>query len=402
MGLRIEEIRKDFPILKTGIAYLDNAASSLTPEPVLKRMLSFYREYRANVERGVHRLSQRATAEYSAAREELKEFIGARDSREIIFTKNTTEGINLVARGLEWKQGDTIVTTLIEHHSNFIPWLRVSDELGAEVKVVRPNLFGEFSLRDFESAIDERTKLVAIAHVSNVLGCVLPVKEVVKAAHERGAMVLVDGAQSVPHLPLDVKDLGCDFLVFSGHKMLAPTGIGVLYARQECLAELEPLGIGGGTIERVESSGFELAPFPERFEAGTPPIAEAIGLAEAARYLRKQGMKEIAAHEQKLARKMYEGLCEIEGVEVYGPKPPERSGILAFNVGDLSSHDVAATLDNAAKVMVRSGHHCAMPLHEELLKRPKGSVRASVYLYNSAEEVERLVSTVEEISKTLA
>jgi len=403
MVLEVEKIRKDFPILETGLAYLDNAASSLTPEPVLKRMLSFYREYRANVERGVHRLSQRATAEYSKARGEVRKFIGAKEDGEIIFTKNTTEGINLVANGLKWGKDDRIITTMIEHHSNLIPWQRISKKFGVELTVVKPDPSGKFSTEDFERAVDSKTKLVAITHVSNVLGSISPIEEIVEIAHERDALVLVDGAQSVPHFPVDVGSLGCDFLVFSGHKMLGPTGIGVLYINREYLQKLEPLAIGGGSIEKVWSDRHELAPSPERFEAGTPPIAEAIGLAEAVRYLRKRGMDQIAAHEKKLVKKTHEGLSELSGVEIYGPKDSsERSGIFAFNVGNMSPHDVAATLDNIAKVMVRSGHHCAMPLHNELLKRPQGSVRASVYIYNTPVEVDRFLSAVEEIAKTLA
>lgn len=400
MTLDVKKIRQDFPLLKTGIAYLDNAASSLTPEPVLDRMLEFYREYRANVGRGVHRLAQMATQEYSRAREEVKEFIGAGKSSEIVFTKNTTESINLAARGLKWRRGDQVVTTLIEHHSNFLPWKRLS-ERGVELKIVKPGPDGLVPAEEFEHAITDRTRLVAVCHVSNVLGCVLPVREISRIAHEHGGLVLVDGAQSVPHQPVDINKLECDMLAFSGHKMLGPTGIGVLYAREEVLRELEPLETGGGSIAEVSSHGYTLLPAPEGFEAGTPPIAEAIGLAEAVRYLKRQGMEAITTHEQKLTERLYEGLREIEKVEVYGPERLEiRTGIVPFNVGALDPHEVAAILDNSAKVMVRSGHHCAMPLHREFLKR-EGSVRASLYLYNTLEEVERLLATVEEIARTL-
>ena len=389
--------------MSTGIAYLDNAASSLTPEPVLERMLSFYREYRANVERGVHRLSQRATAEFERARAEVKDFIGASSDKEIIFIKNATEAINLVASGLKWKRGERIVTTIIEHHSNLVPWQRAAEAHGLELEVVRPEPSGRFSLDVFERAITDETRMVAITHVSNVLGCVLPVKEICRIAHEHGSMVLVDGAQSVPHFPVDVKDLECDFLAFSGHKMLGPTGVGVLYGREEMLQELQPLSAGGGSIAEVGVHTYRLLPAPEGFEAGTPPIAEAIGLAEAVRYLRKCGLENIASHEQKLIERLHTGLADIEKVEIYGPEnPAERSGILAFNVGELSPHEVASILDNSGRVMVRSGHHCAMPLHNELLGRPQGSVRASVYLYNTAEEIERLLAVVEEIARSMA
>jgi cysteine desulfurase/selenocysteine lyase len=402
MPLDVKKIRKDFPILRNGIIYLDNAASSLTPEPVVERMLSFYREYRANVERGVHRLSQRATAEFEKARREIQKLLSARAREEVIFTKNTTEGINTVATGLKWKKGDRIVTTLIEHHSNLIPWQRVAKTRGVELAVIPPGPDGQLSVADFEREIDDNTRLVAVAHVSNVLGSILPVRDIVKIAHEHGALVLVDGAQSVPHFPVDVRKLGCDFLAFSGHKMLGPTGIGVLYARSDVVSELEPLAIGGGSIERVGPEDYVLAPAPEGFEAGTPPIAEAIALGEAARYLRAVGLREISRHEKLLVRILYAGLASIEKVEIYGPGPRERAGIVSFNVGGLSPHDVAATLDNAGKIMVRSGHHCAMPLHSKILKRPDGSVRASLYLYNTKEEIEKLVAVVEEVARVFA
>jgi cysteine desulfurase/selenocysteine lyase len=401
--LDVEKIRKDFPILKSNVIYLDNAASSLTPEPVIGKMLEFYREYRANVERGVHRLSQRASGELAKAREKVRDLINAKSESEILFTKNTTEGINAVASGIGWKKGDKIVTTLLEHHSNFIVWQRERKRSGVTMEIVKPDKEGKFEISDFEKVIDERTRLVAITHVSNVLGTVLPVKEIAKIAHERGAEVLIDGAQSVPHMPVDVRELDLDYLAFSGHKMLGPTGIGVLYVKTELLDDLEPLCIGGGTIEEVEVEEYKLEAPPASFEAGTPPIAEAIGLGEAVGYLKKIGLDVIAKHEHGLFEKMYRELRDLPKVEVYGPTDTsERTGILAFNVEGLGPHDVAAILDNSAKVMVRSGHHCAMPLHTELLNRPNGTVRASVYVYNTGKEIDKFVSTVKEIVRTLA
>jgi cysteine desulfurase/selenocysteine lyase len=401
--LDAEKIRRDFPILKSNVIYLDNAASSLTPEPVIDKMLEFYREYRANVERGVHRLSQKASGELAKAREKVRDLINAKSESEILFTKNTTEGINMVASGIGWKKGDKIVTTLLEHHSNFIVWQRMRKRSGAIVEIVKPDKEGKFEISDFEKVIDERTRLVAIAHVSNVLGTVLPVKEITKIAHERGAEVLIDGAQSVPHMPVDVRKLNPDYLAFSGHKMLGPTGIGILYVKTELLDKLEPLCIGGGTIEEVGVEGYKLDAPPASFEAGTPPIAEAIGLGEAVDYVKKIGLDAIAKHEHGLFEKMYRELRDLLKVEVYGPTDTsERTGILAFNVEGLGPHDVAAILDNSAKVMVRSGHHCAMPLHTELLNRPNGTVRASVYVYNTEEEIDKFVSTVKEIVRTLA
>ena len=285
----VERIRGDFPILRSGVIYLDNAASSLTPEPVLEKMLEYYHEYRANVERGVHRLSQRASEEYEEAHRKVADFIGAESWRSIVFTRNTSESINLVAWGLPWRRGEKIVTTLLEHHSNYIVWLRAARRFGLEVEVVKPNREGLFNLSDFEQAVDDGTRLVAVTRVSNVLGVIVPVEEIAEIAHEHGSLLLVDGAQAVPHMETDVRKLGCDFLAFSGHKMLGPTGIGVLYIAPTVQEELEPLCIGGGTIRDVGLGEYELGESPERFEAGTPAIAEAIGLGAAVEYLRGWG-----------------------------------------------------------------------------------------------------------------
>lgn len=401
--LDIQKNRVDFPILNSGIIYMDNAASSLTPEPVLHKMLEFYHQYRANVERGVHRLSQRASEEYERAHLKVAELINAKSETEIIMTRNTTESINLIANGSNWKRGDKIVTTLIEHHSNFIVWLRLKQKYGVEVEIVRPNKEGIFEISDFEKLIDDRTKLVAMTHVSNVLGVITPVAEIAKVAHAHGAQLLVDAAQSVPHFKVDAQRIGCDYLAFSGHKMLGPTGIGVLYVKEALIDSTEPLCIGGGTIEDVTLDSYKLTKSPMRFEAGTPPIAEAIGLGAAVDYLKEVGLENIEVHEKALMKNIYHGLSDIPGVETYGPKDPKnRSGILAFNVKDLNPHDVALTLDVSADIMVRSGHHCAMPLMKELLNLPNGSARASLYLYNTEEEAEKLISTVAEIARSLA
>jgi len=400
--LDVEKIRQDFPILNSGIIYLDNAASSLTPEPVIQKMLEFYHDYRANVERGIHRLSQKASEEYEKAHAKVGDFINARSENEIIMTRNATEAINLVANGLGWKKGDKIVTSLIEHHSNFIVWLRLKERCGVDVEIVKPNKQGLFNIADFEKAIDDKTKLVAITHVSNVLGVITPVEEIAKIAHEHDAHLLVDGAQSVPHFRVDVRKIGCDYLAFSGHKMLGPTGVGVLYARNELLGAMEPMSIGGGTINDVGLDHYKLAEGPMKFEAGTPPIAEAIGLGAAVDYLKEVQPENIEAHERELVKMMYRGLSDVPGVEVYGPeKPEQRTGIVSFNVGNLNPHDVALALDVSADIMVRSGHHCCLPLTKELLKRREGTARASLYLYNTKEEVEKLVSAVDEIARSL-
>lgn len=396
-----ERIRSDFPILRTNIIYLDSAATSLTPEPVVEKMLEFYHEYRANVVRGVHKLSQRASEEYNAARSKVASFLNAESDEEVVMTRNTTEGINIVANGLGWRRGDKIVTTLIEHHSNYIPWLRMRERCGVDVEVVRPNREGLFDPDDFEGVIDDKTRLVAMVHVSNVLGVITPVEEVAKIAHEHGALVLIDGAQSVPHMRVDVQKIGCDFLAFSGHKMCAPTGSGALYIRRELLDEVEPTYIGGGTIEDVGLDHYKLAASPRRYEAGTPAIAEAIGLGAATDYLRRIGMENVEAHDRGLIKMMYNRLMEILKVEVYGPDPRHKVGVMSFNVGDLNPHDVALSLDVSSNIMVRSGFHCAIPLMRELLHRPKGTVRASTYIYNTEEEVEKFLSAVAEISAPL-
>jgi len=399
--LEIPRLREDFPILRSGIIYLDNAASSLTPEPVLQKMMEFYHEYRANIERGVYRLSQKASEEYDRARHKMADFIRARSDREIVMTRNTTEGINLVANGSEWQKGDRIVTTLLEHHSNFIVWLRLRKRFGAQVDIVRPSTEGLLNLDEFETAITDNTRLVAITHVSNVLGTVTPIREIADIAHDHGARVLVDGAQSVPHMPMDVSKLDCDFLAFSGHKMLGPTGIGCLYVREELLNEIEPLSIGGSTIEDVTSDDYTLAPSPMRFEGGTPAIAEAIGLGAAIDYLRDIGLEAIAEHEKVLSQMIHRGLSPIKGIKLFGPVDwNNRTGIVSFNIDGLNPHDVALALDVSSNIMVRSGFHCAMPFVRDILGARQGCVRASTYLYNNAEEVERLIKTVEEMSRT--
>ncbi|KON29263.1 hypothetical protein AC482_06940 [miscellaneous Crenarchaeota group-15 archaeon DG-45] len=396
----VEAVRRDFPILEKGVVYLDSAASSLTPEQVVLKEAEFYREYRANVERGVHRFSQRASEEYEGARDVVAGFIGAPSAESVAMLRNTTEGINLVANALDWRKGDKIVTTVMEHHSNFITWLRVASRHGCRVEAVRPDAEGRFDMADFERAVDDETRLVAVTWVSNVLGCIVPVKEVAAIAHERGALVLVDGAQGVPHLRTDVGDSGVDFLAFSGHKMLGPTGSGGLYIAESELRRTEPLCIGGGTIADVSVDRFELAAPPMRFEAGTPAIAQVIGLGEACRYLDRVGMDAVERWDARLARRLVEGLGGIGGVEVYGPRDSrERVGIVPFNVQGMNPHDVALSLDAEHGIAVRSGHHCALPLMKELFGLPEGMVRASTYIYNTPDEIELLLGAVEDIAR---
>ena len=390
--MNLERIRSDFPILNE-VIYMDSASTSLTPEPVLETMLKYYREYNANVGRGVHRLSQMAQQRYNDAHKKVASFIGAQEG-DLIFTRNTTESINMVARGLRWRRGERVVTTLAEHHSNFLPWLRLKKE-GVDLEVIKPDKNGSFDVSDFERAIDTRTRLVAVTHLTNVLGTVLPVKEISEICRNRGAMLLVDGAQAFPHMPINVKALGCDFLCFSGHKMLGPKGTGVLWTRQE----IEPLLVGGGMVEDVSAEGFKTKKGYEGFEAGTPNISGGIGLGRAADYLVEAGMDEVEAHEGKLASRLLDGLCEIRGVDVYGSSnTKDRSGIVSFTVRGLAPHDVALMLDHASNIMVRSGHHCCIPLMRHLGLK-EGTVRVSLYLYNTKEEIDRLLGTVEDIAK---
>lgn len=384
-------------MLRTGAIYLDSASSTLTPEPVLRKMLEFYRDYRANVGRGPYEFSRRATHEYEQAREKIAQFINARSKNEIIFTRNTTEGINIVANGLKWKQSDKVVTTLIEHHSNFIVWLRVKQRHGVEVDVVEPRETledGVLNPSDFEKAVDDRTKIVAIAHISNVLGTVEPVEKIVQIAHEHGAYVVIDGAQSVPHVKVDVQRIDCDFLAFSGHKMCAPTGCGVLYIKQELLDQVEPSYIGGGTIVDVNVGDYTLGKGSARFEAGTPAIAEAIGLGAAVDYLNGVGMENIESYEKELSSCMNKGLEQIPGVVTYGPKRGRRIALLCFNVDGLRPLELALELEKSARIMVRAGHHCALPLIKSIADKT-GTVRASAYFYNTKGEIERLIQEVE-------
>jgi len=395
----IKKIKSDYPILENDYIYLDNAASSLTPEQVVLKVSEFYREYRANVERGVHRYSQRASEEYEKAHEDIAHFIKAPGPKNVAMVRNTTEAINIVANTLNWKKGDKIVTTIIEHHSNYITWLRVAQRHGCEVQVVRSNDEGIIDLAEFEKAIDDKTRLVAVTHVSNVLGCIQPIKEIASIAHEHGSLMLSDGAQGVPHIATDVHDTKVDFLAFSGHKMLGPTGSGGLYISDEQLYETEPLNIGGGTISDVSLNTYTLAAPPQRFEAGTPAIAQVIGLGEACRYLKRVGMDIVEQQDELLAKKLAIGLGEIDGVEIFGPKDPgQRVGLVSFNIVDMNPHDVALALDLEYDIAVRSGHHCALPLMKEVFNLPDGNARASTYLYNTADEIEKLLGAVEDLA----
>ncbi len=411
--MNIEEIRKDFPILNRGIIYMDSAATSLTPEPVLDAVLDYYRNYNANVGRGVYKLTQIASQNYEDAHKNVAKFIGT-TANELIFTKNTNEGINTVASGIGLKKEDKVVVSLWEHHSNLLPWIRAKKTLGIDLEVVKPNdVISEGDAKtqcaletsDFVDAIDKKTKIVAITHVSNALGSILPVKEISKLCAENEALLLVDAAQSAPHMKIDVRDMGCDFLAFSGHKMLGPTGIGGLVIKEELMEELEPLTVGGGAVEDASFADYRLKQSYEKFESGTPNIAGAMGLSAAVAYLEAIGMEKVKEWEEKQGKRVIEGLQELDNVEIYGYgseafERGQRIGVISFNVNGVNPTEVASRLDSEASITVRSGHHCCIPLMNYLGLGAEGTVRSSVYLYNTEAEVEKFLELIRKISNS--
>ncbi|WP_440118244.1 cysteine desulfurase [Paenibacillus sp. QZ-Y1] len=391
-------IREQFPILHQEInghplVYLDSAATSQKPHAVIEAVKHYYEYENSNVHRGVHTLGSRATDAYEGAREKVAKFINARRTQEIIFTRGTTTALNLVASSYgraNCKEGDEIVITQMEHHSNLIPWQQVAKETGATLKYIPLQPDGHIDLADVEKTITSHTKIVAIAYVSNVMGLVHPVKQIAEIAHRNGAVIVVDGAQSTPHMKVDVQDLDCDFYTLSGHKMCGPTGIGALYGKKALLESMEPIEFGGEMIDDVglyESNWKEL---PWKFEGGTPIIAGAVGLGAAIDFLEQIGMDEIAHHESVLAAYATERLSEIDGLTIYGPAK-RHVGVVTFNLGDVHPHDVATVLD-ASGVAIRAGHHCCQPLMRWL--EVSSTARASFYLYNNEQDVDRLVSAL--------
>ncbi|KML45316.1 cysteine desulfurase [Cytobacillus firmus] len=396
--MNAREIRQMFPILDQEVngkplVYLDSAATSQKPVPVIEAIDKYYREYNSNVHRGVHTLGTRATDGYEGAREKVRKFINAKSTEEVIFTRGTTTSINTVAASYgrsNLAEGDEIVISYMEHHSNIIPWQQVAKQTGATLKYLPLQEDGTISLEDVRTTVTADTKIVSIMQVSNVLGVMNPIKEIAKIAHENGAIMVVDGAQSAPHMKIDVQDLDCDFLAFSGHKMCGPTGIGVLYGKKKHLEKMEPVEFGGEMIDFVglyESTWKEL---PWKFEGGTPIIAGAIGLGAAIDFLEQIGLDEIEAYEHKLAAYAMEKMSAIDGMTIYGPKEAsKRAGLVTFNIDDVHPHDVATVLD-AEGIAVRAGHHCAQPLMKWL--KVSATARASFYLYNTEEDIDKLVS----------
>ncbi|OXS61385.1 cysteine desulfurase/selenocysteine lyase [Bacillus sp. V-88] len=394
----VKEIRKQFPILDQEVnghplVYLDSAATSQKPVSVIEAVNDYYRGYNSNVHRGVHTLGTRATDGYEGAREKVRHFINASSTQEVIFTRGTTTAINTVAASYgraNLGEGDEIVITHMEHHSNIIPWQQLAKETGATLKYVPLQENGTIAIDDVRETVTPQTKIVSIMMVSNVLGTMNPIKEITKIAHENGAVMVVDGAQAAPHMKIDVQDLDCDFFAFSGHKMVGPTGIGVLYGKKKHLNNMEPVEFGGEMIDFVglqESTWKEL---PWKFEGGTPIIAGAIGLGAAIDFLEQVGLHNIEEHEHKLAAYALDKMNEVEGMTIFGPSDPgQRAGLVTFNIDDVHPHDVATVLD-AEGIAVRAGHHCAQPLMKWL--NVSATARASFYLYNTEEDIDKLVA----------
>ena len=399
----INKVREDFPILSRTVygkplVYLDNGATTQKPLCVLDAMREEYLNVNANVHRGVHWMSQQATDLHEAARETVRKFINARSTTEIVFTRGTTESLNLVASSFVegcMKEGDEVIVSTMEHHSNIVPWQLQEQRKGIVLKVIPMTDEGELKLEAYENLFTERTKLVSVTQVSNVLGTINPVKEMIRVAHEHGVPIVVDGAQSVPHFAVDVQDLDCDFLAFSGHKVYGPTGVGVLYGKEEWLDKLPPYQGGGEMIERVsfEKTTFERPPL--KFEAGTPDYIATHGLATALDYVTSLGMDNILAHEQDLTRYALQQLREIEGMHIYGHRNDSGDAVISFNVGDIHHMDLGTLLDQLG-IAVRTGHHCAQPLMDRL--GILGTVRASFGLYNTREEVDALVAGIKRIA----
>jgi cysteine desulfurase/selenocysteine lyase len=397
----VERIRGDFPVLRQKVngkplVYLDNGASSQVPQVVIDRGSMYLEQEHSNIHRGVHYLSQKATTAYEGAREKVKRFINAREAKECIFVRGTTEGINLVMHGYGRKfigKGDEIIISAMEHHSNIVPWQMLCEEKGAQLRVIPMNDAGELLLDEYDALLNERTKLVAVMHVSNALGTINPVREMIEQAHKYGVPVLIDGAQSAPHMPIDVQHLDCDFYTFSGHKMFAPTGSGVIYGKAALLEQMNPFQGGGDMIKSVTFEKTIYADLPNKLEAGTPAIASQIGLGAAIDYLNSIGREQAAAHEQELLRYATERISAIEGVHIIGTAR-EKASVLSFIIDDIHPHDIGTILDQEG-IAVRAGHHCAQPVMQRF--NVPATARASFAFYNTREEIDILARTVEKV-----
>ncbi len=403
--LNHENIKADFPILGEtidghGLVYLDNAATTQKPRAVINALIEYYRKYNANVHRGLHYLAEKATEAYEHTREHVAQFIGGVDPHEVIFTRSTTEAINLLSYTwgeMNLKAGDEVVITEMEHHANLVPWVVLTQKKGAVLKRIPITLCGHLDLSHIEDIITEKTKLLALTHMSNVLGTITPVTELAELSRQRGALVLADGAQAAPHLPVDVQSLGVDFYAFSAHKMLGPTGVGVLWGRREILEEMPPFNMGGEMIREVRFDRITWADLPHKFEAGTPNIADVVAFDAALHYLEGLGMDNVRQHETNLIRYAMEGLAEIEGIEIQGPQEyTQRGGAISFTDRDVHPHDIATFLDSKG-IAIRAGHHCAQPLMRVMGKI--ATARASLYIYNDRSDIDALVEALREMRK---
>jgi cysteine desulfurase / selenocysteine lyase len=398
----VAAVRRDFPIFETGIAYLDSANTSQRPHQVTDAMLDYFTKFNSNIHRAAYRIAEEATVRYEATREKVRAFINAASTKEIVYVRGTTEGINLVANAWGRKnvqQGDLIVLTLLDHHSNIVPWQILAAANGAKIEYVDIDEKGELRQDQFAELLKRGPKLVAFNVVSNALGTINPAREMVAAAKKAGATVLVDGAQSTPHQPIDVRALGCDFYAFSGHKMLGPTGAGILYGRRELLEAMDPFMAGGDMIKTVRIEGTTYHDLPWKFEAGTQAIAEVIGLGAAVDYLNGLGMDAVRAHELDVTEYAYEALSDVDGLKLYGPPPSRRAGVISFALEGIHPHDLA-TIADRDQVCLRAGHHCAMPLMTRL--GVAATARASFYVYTQKEEIDRLVTSIREAQRIFA
>jgi len=398
----IESIRKDFQALSEGLIYLDNAATTLTPKPVIDALASYYAHYRANPLRSIHLAARKAEDKLNEVRRTCASFINASE-KEVIFTRNTTEGLNMIANGLNLgERGGNIVVTALEHHSNLLPWMRRCHKEGRELRIVFPKRSdGVITADDVAEKIDDNTLLVAFTHVSNVLGTILPVEDIVKVAREHNAYTVLDAAQSVPHMRVDVRRFGVDFLAFSGHKICGPTGSSILYIRDTCFDKVEPVFVGGGSIVDVETTHFNYAEPPSKFEAGTIAYCEAMALADALKYVSQIGFDNILSHDKELIKLAHELIGNIQGVEIYGPSPDDKTSLLAFNIDGLDPSEVAMILDSTSEIEVRSGHLCAQVCTKRVLGQPDGVVRVSSYFYNTEEEITKFADTIKHIVDTM-
>jgi len=400
---RFAELKEDFPIFQRKIhgekelVYLDSAATSQKPLKVIQAINDYYRNSNANIHRGIHELAEEATSKYETARERIAQFIHAGDPRSIIFTRNTTESINLVAN--TWakanlRRGDLVLLTEMEHHSNLVPWYMLAQEKELKIEFIRITEGYELDLEHFQNLLEKKPKIISFTHMSNMLGTINPAEEITQLAHAAGATVLIDGAQSVPHFPVNVQEIEADFYAFSAHKMLGPTGIGALYARTDLQESMPPFMGGGDMIRKVSYDGFTTNDIPYKFEAGTPAIAEGIGFGAAVDYLDSIGMENVFAHEQEITRYAMKTLGSVKDLVIHGPAPEKKGGVVSFSFMDVHPHDVAQILDSEG-IAVRAGHHCVMPLHKKL--NLAATTRASMYLYNNKEDVDKLVLGLEKV-----